>query len=161
MSLLIIHQNWKHTRDVNKSTYFVVFLIIAPYPSSLELERFLSKPSYPHYNSCDIVILFDFPSAVIMTREDDFNVQLNKSANFSGYTPLHYASLVESYECVQLLLNAGGGNRELFLVFTSHSPLPNMSSDLPSVFYTKSQSKKFSSFLETTWLDGQSLGLGL
>uniref|UniRef100_A0A6P8IHM2 Caseinolytic peptidase B protein homolog n=1 Tax=Actinia tenebrosa TaxID=6105 RepID=A0A6P8IHM2_ACTTE len=44
---------------------------------------------------------------VILERENTFSERLNKGANFSGFTPLHYAALADSYECVQLLLNAG------------------------------------------------------
>lgn len=45
--------------------------------------------------------------SVIMVREDEFSHRLNKNANFSGFTPLHYASLIDSYEGVQLLLQGG------------------------------------------------------
>ena len=40
-------------------------------------------------------------------RDDDFSDRLHRSANFSGFTPLHYAALSDSFECVQLLVNAG------------------------------------------------------
>ncbi|XP_028401766.1 caseinolytic peptidase B protein homolog isoform X1 [Dendronephthya gigantea] len=44
---------------------------------------------------------------VIMIREDEFSHRLNKNANFCGFTPLHYASLIDSYEGVKLLLQEG------------------------------------------------------
>ncbi|XP_058970619.2 mitochondrial disaggregase-like [Pocillopora verrucosa] len=44
---------------------------------------------------------------VILMRDDDFSDRLHRSANFSGFTPLHYAALGDSLECVQLLVNAG------------------------------------------------------
>ncbi|XP_046852538.1 caseinolytic peptidase B protein homolog isoform X2 [Xenia sp. Carnegie-2017] len=44
---------------------------------------------------------------VMMIRENEFSHRLNKSANFSGFTPLHYASLIDSYEGVKLLLSKG------------------------------------------------------
>ena len=43
----------------------------------------------------------------MIQREDEFSEKLNKGANFSGFTPLHYAALTNSYECVLLLLKAG------------------------------------------------------
>ena len=48
-------------------------------------------------------------------RDDDFSDRLHRSANFSGFTPLHYAALGDSLECVQLLVNAGNVF-ELFLI---------------------------------------------
>ena len=48
----------------------------------------------------------EFPS-VIFIRDDDFSERLNRSANFSGFTPLHYAALADSLECVRLLADAG------------------------------------------------------
>ena len=48
-------------------------------------------------------------------RDDDFSDRLHCSANFSGFTPLHYAALGDSLECVQLLVNAGNVF-ELFLI---------------------------------------------
>ncbi|XP_032223000.1 caseinolytic peptidase B protein homolog isoform X2 [Nematostella vectensis] len=44
---------------------------------------------------------------VLIQRETYFSDQLNKGADFSGFTPLHYAALSDSYECVHLLLQAG------------------------------------------------------
>ena len=44
---------------------------------------------------------------VIMIREDEFSHRLNKNANFCGFTPLHYASLIDSYDGVKLLLQGG------------------------------------------------------
>ncbi|KAK3754788.1 hypothetical protein QZH41_012786 [Actinostola sp. cb2023] len=44
---------------------------------------------------------------VIMERENNFSDKLSKGANFSGFTPLHYAALSDSLECVLLLLNSG------------------------------------------------------
>ena len=40
-------------------------------------------------------------------RDDEFSGRLNRSANFSGFTPLHYAALADSLECVQRLVDAG------------------------------------------------------
>ena len=40
-------------------------------------------------------------------RDDDFSERLHRSANFSGFTPLHYAALADSLECVHLLVDAG------------------------------------------------------
>ncbi|KAM7443876.1 hypothetical protein ABFA07_007448 [Porites harrisoni] len=44
---------------------------------------------------------------VIFIRDDDFSERLHRSANFSGFTPLHYAALADSLECVHLLVDAG------------------------------------------------------
>ncbi|XP_015776405.1 PREDICTED: caseinolytic peptidase B protein homolog [Acropora digitifera] len=44
---------------------------------------------------------------VIFMREDDFSDRLNQRANFSGFTPLHYAALSDSHECVRRLIDAG------------------------------------------------------
>ena len=52
---------------------------------------------------------------MILMRDDDFSDRLHRSANFSGFTPLHYAALGDSLECVQLLVNAGNFF-ELFLI---------------------------------------------
>lgn len=51
----------------------------------------------------------------MMIRENEFSHRLNKSANFSGFTPLHYASLIDSYEGVKLLLSKGQLNNFDFL----------------------------------------------
>ena len=48
--------------------------------------------------------------AVIMIRKDEFSHRLNKNANFCGFTPLHYASLIDSYDGVKLLLQGGNMN---------------------------------------------------
>ena len=40
-------------------------------------------------------------------RDDDFSDRLHRNANFSGFTPLHYAVLGDSFECIRLLVNAG------------------------------------------------------
>jgi len=40
-------------------------------------------------------------------RDDDFSDRLHRNANFSGFTPLHYAVLGDSLECIRLLVNAG------------------------------------------------------
>ena len=40
-------------------------------------------------------------------RDDDFSERLHRSADFSGFTPLHYAALADSLECIRLLVNAG------------------------------------------------------
>ena len=40
-------------------------------------------------------------------RDDDFSDKLHRNANFSGFTPLHYAVLGDSLECIRLLVNAG------------------------------------------------------
>ena len=52
---------------------------------------------------------------MILMRDDDFSDRLHRSANFSGFTPLHYAALGDSLECVQLLVNAGNVF-EVFLI---------------------------------------------
>ncbi|KAL9973514.1 hypothetical protein ACROYT_G019983 [Oculina patagonica] len=44
---------------------------------------------------------------VIFMRDDDFSDRLHRNANFSGFTPLHYAALADNLECIHLLLNAG------------------------------------------------------
>ena len=44
---------------------------------------------------------------MIFMRDDDFSDRLHKNANFSGFTPLHYAALGDSLECIRLLVNAG------------------------------------------------------
>jgi len=51
--------------------------------------------------------LFNDLYAVIFIRDDDFSERLHRSANFSGFTPLHYAALADSLECVHLLVDAG------------------------------------------------------
>lgn len=50
--------------------------------------------------------LFDLFSVIFM-RDDDFSDRLHRSANFTGFTPLHYAVLADSLECVRILVNAG------------------------------------------------------
>ena len=54
----------------------------------------------------DLGLLFFFFSVIFM-REDDFSDRLNQRANFSGFTPLHYAALSDSHECVRRLIDAG------------------------------------------------------
>ena len=44
---------------------------------------------------------------VIIAREDEFSNRLSKNADFSGFTPLHYAALADDYESIKLLLDAG------------------------------------------------------
>jgi len=44
---------------------------------------------------------------VIIGREEEFSGRLSKNANFSGFTPLHYAALADDYECIKLLLDKG------------------------------------------------------
>ncbi|XP_068718120.1 mitochondrial disaggregase-like [Montipora capricornis] len=44
---------------------------------------------------------------VIFMREDDFSDKLHQRANFNGFTPLHYAALADSRECVRCLIDAG------------------------------------------------------
>ena len=84
-------------------------------------------PTYPElashvetgHSSCVCVLSF----AVIMTREEEFSHRLNKNANFCGFTPLHYASLIDSYEGVKLLLQGGNINHsEIRSRFSSHLP---------------------------------------
>lgn len=48
-----------------------------------------------------------FSFLVIVSREDEFCDRLSKNADFSGFTPLHYAALSDDYECIKLLLEAG------------------------------------------------------
>ena len=45
--------------------------------------------------------------SVMFMRDDDFSDKLHRNANFSGFTPLHYAVLGDSLECIRLLVNAG------------------------------------------------------
>lgn len=40
-------------------------------------------------------------------RDDNFSGRLSRGANFTGFTPLHYAALADSLECVRLLVEAG------------------------------------------------------
>ena len=40
-------------------------------------------------------------------RDEDFSDRLHRNANFIGFTPLHYAALGDSLECIRLLVNAG------------------------------------------------------
>ncbi|CAL7936424.1 unnamed protein product [Xylocopa violacea] len=44
---------------------------------------------------------------VLMIREEEFSDYLNTTATFKGFTPLHYAVLADSKDCVQALLKAG------------------------------------------------------
>ena len=44
---------------------------------------------------------------VMVSREEEFNANLNLRANFRGCTALHYAALVDDSESVRLLLEAG------------------------------------------------------
>ncbi|XP_017754725.1 PREDICTED: caseinolytic peptidase B protein homolog [Eufriesea mexicana] len=44
---------------------------------------------------------------VLLQREEEFCDHLNSRATFKGFTPLHYAVLADSKECVQILLEAG------------------------------------------------------
>lgn len=46
-------------------------------------------------------------SAVLVTREDEFNNRLNVRASFRGCTALHYAVLADDYLTVKLLLDGG------------------------------------------------------
>ena len=46
-------------------------------------------------------------SEVLMEREDSFSSSLSRNADFSGFTPLHYAALSDDFECIKLLLEAG------------------------------------------------------
>ena len=62
-----------------------------------------------------IIYFFSINVLVILMRDNDFSDRLHRSANFSGFTPLHYAALGDSLECVQLLVNAGNVF-ELFLI---------------------------------------------
>jgi ankyrin repeat protein len=56
-----------------------------------------------------------------MIREEEFSHRLNKNANFCGFTPLHYASLIDSYEGVKLLLQGGNINHsEIRSRFSAH-----------------------------------------
>lgn len=48
-----------------------------------------------------------FPLIVIIKREDEFCDRLSKNADFSGFTPLHYAAISDDYECIKLLLDFG------------------------------------------------------
>uniref|UniRef100_A0A8D2Q753 ClpB homolog, mitochondrial AAA ATPase chaperonin n=1 Tax=Varanus komodoensis TaxID=61221 RepID=A0A8D2Q753_VARKO len=47
------------------------------------------------------------PSAVLVTREDDFNNRLNNRASFRGCTALHYAVLADDHPTVKMLLDGG------------------------------------------------------
>lgn len=49
-------------------------------------------------------------------RDDDFSERLHRSANFSGFTPLHYAALADSLECVRLLVDAGELNILIIII---------------------------------------------
>ena len=44
---------------------------------------------------------------VMVTREEEFNSNLNLRANFRGCTPLHYAALSDDVDSVKILLEAG------------------------------------------------------
>jgi hypothetical protein len=55
-----------------------------------------------------------------MIREDEFSHRLNKNAKFCGFTPLHYASLIDSYEGVKLLLQGGRMNIIFYGLATSY-----------------------------------------
>ena len=55
-------------------------------------------------NSPDLCSFF---VSVIFMRDDDFSDRLHRNANFCGFTPLHYAALADSLECIRLLVNAG------------------------------------------------------
>ncbi|XP_078048094.1 mitochondrial disaggregase isoform X1 [Augochlora pura] len=44
---------------------------------------------------------------VLMIREKEFSDVLNSKATFKGFTPLHYAVLVDSKTCVKALLDGG------------------------------------------------------
>ena len=43
----------------------------------------------------------------MVTREEEFNSNLNLRANFRGCTPLHYAALSDDVDSVKILLEAG------------------------------------------------------
>lgn len=44
---------------------------------------------------------------VLQYREEEFFDRLNSNVNFKGFTALHYAVLIDSVDCVQLLVDAG------------------------------------------------------
>lgn len=47
------------------------------------------------------------PLQVLYEREDEFSDKLNNRATFRGFTPLHYAALIDDLELIKILLNAG------------------------------------------------------
>ena len=74
-----------------------------------EFNKWTNKFSLKFYSIVNLWLIyvsyFFFP--VIFMREDDFSDRLNQRANFSGFTPLHYAALSDSHECVRRLIDAG------------------------------------------------------
>lgn len=45
--------------------------------------------------------------SVLLKREEEFSGYLNNRATFQGFTALHYAVLIDSKACVEILLNRG------------------------------------------------------
>ena len=47
------------------------------------------------------------PTAVAMARDRDFNDGMNHNASYSGFTPLHYAVVMDDESLVRYLLEHG------------------------------------------------------
>ena len=47
------------------------------------------------------------PHAVAVVRDQEFNSQINHFVSYSGFTPLHYAVVMDDQRMVQLLLSHG------------------------------------------------------
>ena len=56
---------------------------------------------------------------VMVTREEEFNSNLNLRANFRGCTALHYAALADDIESVKILLGTVNKHNQTLLKFVS------------------------------------------
>lgn len=54
---------------------------------------------------CNSALINSF--SVIMLRDEEFSSSLNNKATFLGFTPLHYAVLVDNKDIVKLLIKHG------------------------------------------------------
>ncbi|XP_074619996.1 mitochondrial disaggregase-like [Acropora palmata] len=88
-----------HVAAVNGSEKCLTLLILAgaDVNANEEFTTPFKMAQKKHMRSFDVIFM----------REDDFSDRLNQRANFSGFTPLHYAALSDSHECVRRLIDAG------------------------------------------------------
>ena len=67
----------------------------------------INKPPGWLHRELTVLDITTYLFLVIIGREEEFSGRLSKNANFSGFTPLHYAALADDYECIKLLLDKG------------------------------------------------------
>ena len=69
-------------------------------------SRLRSSASRGCFNYCLSLSLMA-ASIVAMIRDEEFSDKVNHHANYSGFTPLHYAVLLDSHTMAELLLENG------------------------------------------------------